>query len=62
MKIDIYALGLVMWECLTRCADVPGGPIPYKLPYEKELGAYPTLEDIQDYVVYKVRLGKNALG
>ena len=35
LRIDIYAFALVMWECLTRCKDLPGGAAPYKLPYEK---------------------------
>jgi serine/threonine protein kinase len=51
LRIDVYAFALVMWECLTRCKDLPGGAAPYKLPYEKELGAHPTLDDIQTYVV-----------
>ena len=35
LRIDIYAFALVMWECLTRCKDLPGGAASYKLPYEK---------------------------
>lgn len=51
LRIDIYAFALVMWECLTRCTDLPQGPSPYKLPYEKELGTQPTMDDIQYHVV-----------
>ena len=51
LRIDIYAFALVMWECLTRCTDLPQGPAPYKLPYEKELGTQPTMDDIQYHVV-----------
>ena len=47
LRIDIYAFALVMWECLSRCADIPGGPAePYMLPYENELGQ-PTQEDME---------------
>ena len=51
LRIDIYAFALVMWECLTRCTDLPQGPSLYKLPYEKELGTQPTMDDIQYHVV-----------
>merc|ERR1711892_405427 len=53
LRIDIYAFALVMWECLSRCRELPGGVAAYKLPYERELGASPTDEDIQEYVVNK---------
>jgi len=38
LRIDMYAFALVMWECLSRCQDLPRGPAPYSLPYENELG------------------------
>lgn len=38
LRIDMYAFALVMWECLSRCQDLPCGPAPYSLPYENELG------------------------
>lgn len=40
-QIDIYAIGLVLWEIVSRCSDiyVSGSEIPpYKLPFEKEIG------------------------
>ena len=40
-----------MWECLSRCRDLPGGAAIYRLPYERELGGSPTDETYQDYVV-----------
>ena len=48
LRIDIYAFALVMWECVSRCSTIPGGvPEHYQLPYEKELGEHPTLDDMQ---------------
>jgi hypothetical protein len=38
LRIDMYAFALVMWECLSRCQDLPCGPALYSLPYENELG------------------------
>ena len=38
LRIDMYAFALVMWECLSRCQDLPRGPAQYLLPYENELG------------------------
>lgn len=40
-QIDVYAVGLVLWELVTRCRDiyVPGAEVPsFKMPYEKEIG------------------------
>lgn len=40
-QIDVYALGLVLWELVSRCSDIyiPGTEVPaYKLPYESEIG------------------------
>jgi len=40
-QIDIYAMGLVLWELITRCSDIyiPGSEVPqYKQPYENEIG------------------------
>lgn len=42
-QIDVYAMGLVLWELVTRCFDIYifGSEVPqYKQPYEKEIGAY----------------------
>lgn len=49
-QIDIYALGLVLWELSTRCSDFyPANyQIPeYSAPYEKELPTHPTFEQMQ---------------
>lgn len=39
-QIDIYALGLVLWEVAYRCHDLyQGTPTPtYALPFEAEIG------------------------
>lgn len=40
-QIDVYAMGLVLWELITRCSDIyiPGSDVPqYKQPYENEIG------------------------
>lgn len=37
-QIDVYALGLVLWECLSRCTDITASQQPYALPYQQELG------------------------
>lgn len=48
-QIDIYALGLVIWEIATRCTDLyHGHTMPeYSLPYQVETGAHPTFEKMQ---------------
>ena len=52
LRIDIYAFALVMWECLSRCVEIPGGPVEeYLLPYENELGQ-PTQEDMEVWFLY----------
>uniref|UniRef100_A0A336M2V6 receptor protein serine/threonine kinase n=1 Tax=Culicoides sonorensis TaxID=179676 RepID=A0A336M2V6_CULSO len=49
-QIDVYSLGLILWELCVRCRDwysneqsVP----PYKAPYEAEIGKHPSFEDMQ---------------
>ena len=51
-QVDVYALGLVLWELATRCIDfyqcieIP----PYELPFKRELGNNPNLENVQTLV------------
>lgn len=40
-QIDVYAMGLILWEIVSRCSDiyVQGSEVPaYKQPFEKEIG------------------------
>lgn len=49
-QIDIYSLGLVLWELCTRCDDwYPAGyePPQYASPYEAEIGKCPSFEQMQ---------------
>ncbi|KAJ8924460.1 hypothetical protein NQ315_007257 [Exocentrus adspersus] len=47
-QIDVYALGLVLWELGSRCADMQNAePPPYTPPFAKETGESPTLEQMQ---------------
>jgi len=53
-QMDVYALGLVLWEVATRCSDfyAPGQPTPpYKAPYEQEVGSHPSFDQMQALVV-----------
>lgn len=57
-QIDVYALGLVIWELASRCVDLyQGAPMPdYQLPYQAEAGIHPLFEELQVLVVkYKTR-------
>uniref|UniRef100_A0A1B0DH78 Serine/threonine-protein kinase receptor n=1 Tax=Phlebotomus papatasi TaxID=29031 RepID=A0A1B0DH78_PHLPP len=52
-QIDVYALGLVLWELSTRCQDLypEGQNVPdYRAPYEAEVGKNPTYEQMQVFV------------
>ncbi|XP_060516578.1 activin receptor type-2A isoform X2 [Cylas formicarius] len=50
-QIDVYALGLVLWELGTRCVDTQNAePSPYCPPFFKETGENPTLEQMQTLV------------
>ncbi|XP_034416003.1 activin receptor type-2B-like isoform X2 [Cyclopterus lumpus] len=53
LRIDMYALGLVLWELVSRCKAVDGPVDEYLLPFEEEVGQHPALEDLQDVVVHK---------
>ncbi|XP_015610272.1 bone morphogenetic protein receptor type-2 [Cephus cinctus] len=49
-QIDVYSMGLVLWELVSRCSDiyVPGSEVPaYKQPFENEIGLHPTFEQMQ---------------
>lgn len=49
-QVDIYSLGLVLWELYTRCHEFYSldEPMPtYKQPYEMEIGKMPSLEQMQ---------------
>ncbi|XP_043120707.1 activin receptor type-2B-like [Puntigrus tetrazona] len=53
LRIDMYALGLVLWELVSRCTASDGPVGEYQLPFEEEAGQHPSLEDLQDVVVHK---------
>ncbi|XP_058457060.1 bone morphogenetic protein receptor type-2 [Malaya genurostris] len=49
-QIDVYSLGLVIWELATRCEDFypDQNSVPdYKAPYEEEIGTNPNFEQMQ---------------
>lgn len=56
IRIDMYACGLVLWEMLSQYEDKDDFvPKEYKLPYEKEVGSNPSLEDMQEIVCQQKR-------
>lgn len=48
-QVDMYALGLVLWEVAARCSDLyQGMEVPsYLMPFEAEIGIHPTFEQVQ---------------
>ncbi|XP_074835857.1 anti-Muellerian hormone type-2 receptor [Carettochelys insculpta] len=52
-QADVYSLGLVLWEILTRCSVLsPGcGVSPFQLAYETELGSSPTYGQLRRLAV-----------
>ncbi|XP_067685696.1 bone morphogenetic protein receptor type-2-like [Haliotis asinina] len=56
-QIDIYSIGLVLWEIAMRCTDLyQGAPVPeYMLPYQAEAGPHPSFEDMQLLVTRRKR-------
>ncbi|XP_045910770.1 activin receptor type-2A [Micropterus dolomieu] len=53
LRIDMYALGLVLWELASRCKAADGPVDEYMVPFEEEVGQHPSLEDMQEVVVHK---------
>ncbi|KAK2840491.1 hypothetical protein Q5P01_014231 [Channa striata] len=53
LRIDMYAVGLVLWELVSRCTAADGPVDEYLLPFEEEVGQHPSLEDMQEVVVHK---------
>jgi len=53
MRIDVYALALVMWEMVSRCTATESVFPEYKLPFEEEVGLHPSIDTMQDVVVEK---------
>ncbi|KAG5450143.1 Activin receptor type-2B [Clonorchis sinensis] len=54
LRIDVYAMGLVFWELMSRCYGSLEAPIEvadaYRAPFELELGPAPTIEELQRFV------------
>uniref|UniRef100_A0A669B1F0 Serine/threonine-protein kinase receptor n=1 Tax=Oreochromis niloticus TaxID=8128 RepID=A0A669B1F0_ORENI len=53
LRIDMYSMGLVLWELVSRCKAADGPVDEYMLPFEEEVGQHPSLEDLQEVVVHK---------
>ncbi|XP_026634951.1 activin receptor type-2B isoform X1 [Chionomys nivalis] len=53
LRIDMYAMGLVLWELVSRCKAADGPVDEYMLPFEEEIGQHPSLEELQEVVVHK---------
>ncbi|XP_072882131.1 activin receptor type-2A isoform X2 [Hemitrygon akajei] len=53
LRIDMYSVGLVLWELASRCTATDGPVDEYMLPFEEEVGQHPSLEDMQEVVVHK---------
>ncbi|XP_070583910.1 activin receptor type-2B isoform X3 [Erythrolamprus reginae] len=53
LRIDMYAMGLVLWELVSRCTATDGPVSEYLLPFEEEIGQHPSLEELQEIVVHK---------
>ncbi|XP_065649195.1 activin receptor type-2A isoform X1 [Hydra vulgaris] len=48
--IDIYALGLVLWEILSRCGETQAPIGNYQAPYENIVGLHPSISDMVECV------------
>ncbi|XP_046859869.1 TGF-beta receptor type-1-like [Xenia sp. Carnegie-2017] len=49
-KIDIYAMGLVLWEIARRCAFAGHPSEDYQLPYFEKVQADPSIEEMKETV------------
>uniref|UniRef100_A0A8C4RT76 receptor protein serine/threonine kinase n=1 Tax=Erpetoichthys calabaricus TaxID=27687 RepID=A0A8C4RT76_ERPCA len=56
-QADVYSLALLLWEISTRCTDLySDGLVPeYRMAYEKELGANPSLDELISLVLDRER-------
>ncbi|GIY57408.1 bone morphogenetic protein receptor type-2 [Caerostris extrusa] len=53
-QIDVYALGLILWELATRCSDLSRMDVPkYQAPFVAELGHNFTLEKLHHLVAIR---------
>lgn len=53
-QIDVYSLGLVLWELCMRCEEFyPPDMLtpPYKTPYEAEIGVHPSFDQMRALVL-----------
>lgn len=53
-QIDMYSVGLVLWELCMRCQDFYPPEMatpPYKAPYEAEIGVHPTFDQMRALVL-----------
>ncbi|XP_061437522.1 activin receptor type-2B-like, partial [Lethenteron reissneri] len=51
LHIDVYALGLVLWEIATRCTSSGGMLGEHRAPLVDEVGERPTLDELRHFVV-----------
>lgn len=53
-QIDVYSLGLVLWELCMRCQEFYPPDMqtpPYKAPYEAEIGVHPSFDQMRSLVL-----------
>lgn len=53
-QIDVYSLGLVLWELCMRCQEFYPPEMatpPYKAPYEAEIGVHPSFDQMRSLVL-----------
>lgn len=51
LRIDVYSMGLVLWELMSRCYIDPHRPTPYQAPFEAEIGTDPPMDVLQHNIV-----------